>query len=127
MPDTNKRDGQPNVDRMSLNTEWQSRKVHVKTRDVGVLTPAYAPRAEISGSWDVEGNRHIDFVGAGYPAFILYQRVSFGTPDYVVSMPVNLLTNVNRPVLIIASSAADPQGDVGVGKPLTGLRLSRRQ
>lgn len=58
---------------------------------------------------------------------MLYQRVSFGTPDYVVSMPVNLLTNANIPVLIIASSAADPQGAVGVGKPLTGLRLSRRQ
>jgi hypothetical protein len=53
---------------MSLNTEWQSRKVQAATRDVGVLTPAYAARAEISGSWDVEGNRAIDFVGAGDPA-----------------------------------------------------------
>jgi len=51
------------VERMSLNTEWQSRKEQATTRGVGVLTQVFAARAENSEIWDVEGKRYIDFAG----------------------------------------------------------------
>jgi len=51
------------VDRMSLNTEWQSRKEHATARGVGVLTQIFAARAENAEIWDVEGRRYIDFAG----------------------------------------------------------------
>jgi len=51
------------VDRMSLNTEWQSRKEHATARGVGVLTQIFAARAENAEIWDVEGKRYIDFAG----------------------------------------------------------------
>jgi 4-aminobutyrate aminotransferase len=51
------------MDRMSLNTEWQSRKEQATTRGVGVLTQVYAARAENAEIWDVEGKRYIDFAG----------------------------------------------------------------
>jgi len=51
------------VDRMSLNTEWQSRKELATTRGVGVLTQVFAARAENAEIWDVEGKRYIDFAG----------------------------------------------------------------
>src|SRR5205823_8894023 len=55
--------GETNVDRMSLNTEWQSRKEQATTRGVGVLTQVFAARAENAEIWDVEGKRYIDFAG----------------------------------------------------------------
>jgi 4-aminobutyrate aminotransferase len=51
------------VDRVSLNTEWQSRKELATVRGVGVLTHVYAARAENAEIWDVEGKRYIDFAG----------------------------------------------------------------
>ena len=51
------------MDRMSLNTEWQSRKEQATARGVGVLTQVYAQRAENAEIWDVEGKRYIDFAG----------------------------------------------------------------
>ena len=51
------------MDRMSLNTEWQSRKEHATARGVGVLTQIFAARAENAEIWDVEGRRYIDFAG----------------------------------------------------------------
>jgi len=51
------------VDRMSLNTEWQSRKEHATARGVGVLTQIFAARADNAEIWDVEGKRYIDFAG----------------------------------------------------------------
>ena len=51
------------MDRMSLNTEWQSRKEMATARGVGVLTSVYAARAENAEIWDVEGKRYIDFAG----------------------------------------------------------------
>ena len=51
------------MDRMSLNTEWQSRKELATTRGVGVLTQVFAARAENAEIWDVEGKRYIDFAG----------------------------------------------------------------
>ena len=51
------------MDRMSLNTEWQSRKEHATARGVGVLTQIFAARAENAEIWDVEGKRYIDFAG----------------------------------------------------------------
>jgi 4-aminobutyrate aminotransferase len=51
------------MDRMHLNTEWQSRKEQATARGVGVLTQVYAARAENAEIWDVEGKRYIDFAG----------------------------------------------------------------
>jgi len=51
------------VDRMSLNTEWQSRKEQSTAHGVGVLTQVFAARAENAEIWDVEGKRYIDFAG----------------------------------------------------------------
>ena len=51
------------MDRMSLNTEWQSRKEVATARGVGVLTQVYAARALNAEVWDVEGKRYIDFAG----------------------------------------------------------------
>jgi len=51
------------VDRMSLNTEWQSRKEQATAHGVGVLTQVFAARAENAEIWDVEGKRYIDFAG----------------------------------------------------------------
>jgi len=51
------------VDRMSLNTEWQSRKEQATAPGVGVLTQVFAARAENAEIWDVEGKRYIDFAG----------------------------------------------------------------
>ena len=51
------------MDRMSLNTEWQSRKELATARGVGVLTQVFAARAENAEIWDVEGKRYIDFAG----------------------------------------------------------------
>src|SRR4030095_3156537 len=51
------------VNRVSLNTEWQSRKEQATARGVGVLTQVYAARAENAEIWDVEGKRYIDFAG----------------------------------------------------------------
>ena len=51
------------MDRVNLNTEWQSRKEQATTRGVGVLTQVFAARAENAEIWDVEGKRYIDFAG----------------------------------------------------------------
>lgn len=51
------------MDRMRLNTEWQSRKELATARGVGVLTQVFAARAENAEVWDVEGTRYIDFAG----------------------------------------------------------------
>jgi len=51
------------MDRLSLNTELQSRKEHATPRGVGVLTQVFAARAQNAEIWDVEGNRYIDFAG----------------------------------------------------------------
>ena len=57
------RKGESNLERMSLNLEWQNRKERATTRGVGVLTQVYAARAENAEIWDVEGKRYIDFAG----------------------------------------------------------------
>jgi 4-aminobutyrate aminotransferase len=51
------------MDRLSLNTELQSRKEQATPRGVGVLTKVFAARAQNAEIWDVEGNRYIDFAG----------------------------------------------------------------
>ena len=51
------------MDRVSLNTEWQSRKEQATAPGVGVLTQVFAARAENAEIWDVEGKRYIDFAG----------------------------------------------------------------
>ena len=51
------------MDRLSLNTELQSRKEQSTPRGVGVLTKVFAARAQNAEIWDVEGNRYIDFAG----------------------------------------------------------------
>jgi 4-aminobutyrate aminotransferase len=51
------------MDRLSLNTELQSRKEQATPRGVGVMTQVFAARAENAEIWDVEGTRYIDFAG----------------------------------------------------------------
>jgi 4-aminobutyrate aminotransferase len=51
------------MDRLSLNTELQSRKEQATARGVSVLTKVFAARAQNAEIWDVEGNRYIDFAG----------------------------------------------------------------
>jgi 4-aminobutyrate aminotransferase len=51
------------MDRLSLNTELQSRKEQATVRGVGVMTKVFAARAENAEIWDVEGRRYIDFAG----------------------------------------------------------------
>ena len=55
------------MDRLSLNTELQSRKEQATPRGVGVLTKVFAARAQNAEIWDVEGNRYIVTIpGRGY-------------------------------------------------------------
>jgi 4-aminobutyrate aminotransferase len=51
------------MDRLSRNTELQSRKEQATARGVSVLTKVFAARAQNAEIWDVEGNRYIDFAG----------------------------------------------------------------
>ncbi len=51
------------MDRLSRNTELQSRKEQATPRGVGVLHKVFAARAQNAEIWDVEGNRYIDFAG----------------------------------------------------------------
>ena len=51
------------MDRLSFNTQWQSRKEQATARGVGVLTQVFAARAENAEVWDVDGKRYIDFAG----------------------------------------------------------------
>jgi 4-aminobutyrate aminotransferase len=51
------------MDRLSLNTELQSRKEQATPRGVGVLAKVFAARALNAELWDVEGRRYIDFAG----------------------------------------------------------------
>jgi 4-aminobutyrate aminotransferase len=51
------------MDRLSRNTELQSRKEQATPRGVSVLTKVFAARALNAEIWDVEGNRYIDFAG----------------------------------------------------------------
>ena len=51
------------MERLSLNTELQSRKEQATPRGVGVLAKVFAARAQNAEIWDVEGRRYIDFAG----------------------------------------------------------------
>ena len=51
------------MDRLSRNTELQSRKEQATARGVGVMTQVFAARAENAEIVDVEGRRYIDFAG----------------------------------------------------------------
>ena len=51
------------MDRLSRNTELQSRKEQATARGVGVMTQVFAAHAENAEIVDVEGRRYIDFAG----------------------------------------------------------------
>src|SRR5689334_4730208 len=51
------------MDRLSRNTELQSRKEQATARGVGVMTQVFAARAENAEIFDVEGKRYLDFAG----------------------------------------------------------------
>ncbi len=53
--------------------------------------------------------------------FMLYQLAGFGTLHYLVSRPANWIINIGILVLIVASSAANRQGDYSMEKHLAGL------
>jgi len=51
------------MDRLSRNTELQSRKEQATARGVGVMMQVFAARAENAEIFDVEGKRYLDFAG----------------------------------------------------------------